>query len=535
MDGRNFMYIILEKAKPYTRIKRGRVERVRGYTGRPKKTRFDIALDKHRPDVRMALRIAEEVKKHRGRALIVGGFVRDVLLNRKSKDLDIEVYGLSADNLNKILSKIGKVDAVGTSFGVLKVKNDKMMEPLDVSLPRHDNLVGVGHKGFVVETDKGMTPTEAAKRRDLTMNSMAYDPLKKLLIDPFGGAADIKMKKLKATDVNHFAEDPLRVLRVMQFAGRFGFAPDAELVKLSRSIDLRSLPKERLYTEFEKLLLKSKKPSKGLIFMPILGVTKLFPELERLMGTPQDPDSHPEGDAWEHTLMVVDAAREFVDKFEGKDKIILMLAALLHDVGKPDSTEMRWDWEKRMEFEKKYHKKSEKNKIISYGHQNIGVPIAEEFLRKITDDAEIIDKVKTLIASHMLPSELYKEQSDSGVRRLAKKVSIPLLIALTSADKIGRGKQHKLQSESWLIGKYKELQLDKPDALKPLVMGRHLIEQGMKPGKEMGKVLDDLYEAQLEGKFKTTEEGLAYMKQHKEEKKHPMGYFILPDIWKRNI
>lgn len=507
-------YVILEKARPYTRVRRGKLERVKGYVGKPK-TRLDQALDTKRSDVKMTLQIAEEVRKQGGKALIVGGFVRDALMGRKSKDLDVEVYGLSREKLGKILSGLGKVDEVGASFGVFKVKDDKMDAPLDVSLPRRDNLVGIGHKGFVVETDSGMTPKEAASRRDLTINSMAYDPLKRELIDSFGGVEDIRIKKLKATDEKHFAEDPLRVLRVMQFAGRFGFSPDAELVKLCRSINLSSLPKERLYTEFEKLL-KAKKPSQGLIYMSLLGITKLFPEFEKLMGTVQNPYYHPEGDVWEHTLMTVDVARQFADKFGEKDQMALMLAALTHDLGKPMTT----------------YYDTEKEKVISPGHSFLGAQVAEDFLKKITDDKEIIDTVKKLIVDHMIPNDLYKQNApDSAIRRLARRINIPLLIALTTADKEGRGRRRAdLKAESWLWGKYKELQLDKPDALKPLVMGRHLIPLGIEPGKEMGRILENLYDAQLEGKFKTTEEGLAYMKKEKAKPKQPFGFVILQQV-----
>lgn len=502
-------YIILEKARPYTRVRKFKLEHVKGYPSRPKQ-----ALDKRLPEVQMVFQIADSVQRAGGRALIVGGFVRDALMGIKSKDMDVEVYGVDREKLGQILSSIGKVDEVGASFGVFKVKNEAMTEPLDVSLPRRDNLVGVGHRGFVVETDQNMSIVDAASRRDLTINSMAYDPIKKKLLDPFGGLEDLKMKKLKATDPKHFVEDALRVLRVMQFAGRFGFAPDAELVKLCQGMDLTSLPKERLYTEFEKLLLKAKNPSEGFQYVEVLGVTKLFPELKNIMGVEQNPKFHPEGDVWEHTLLAIDEARKLTDQFEGKDKMVFMLSALLHDIGKAGTT--MFD--------------EEKEDLVSPGHANQGAELAEEFLNRITDDQYIIPKVKQLIKDHMIIHNLYRTNApDSAIRRLARRVNIPMLVALSTADKLGRGTSRELDGEKWMMKRYKELGLDKPEALKPLVMGRHLILEGVQPGVGMGKLLNELYEKQLEGYFKTTEEGIRFAREQGLIKSQNFKYIILEE------
>jgi len=450
---------------------------------------------KDKPEVKKALQVAEEVKKAGGRALFVGGAVRDMIMGIPSKDIDVEIYGISKEELSETLKQIGKVDEVGASFGVFKVKDETMPDPIDVSLPRRDSLIGVGHKGFAVEVDQNMDIQEAARRRDLSINSVAYDPLTNELLDPFNGVADIKNKILRATDPKHFIEDPLRVYRVMQFAGRFGFAPDEELIRISNAIDLSSLPKERVFTEFEKLLLKSPKPSDGLKYIKDLGITKIFPEFADLMGQEQNKKFHPEGDAWEHTLQVVDRAREISRIFEGKDKMVFMLAALLHDIGKFGTTKYSEDWE-----------------LISPKHSVVGAEIAGKILERLTDDLYYAPKVQQLIKDHMIVYPLFQDKvPDSAIRRLARRVSIPMLVALSIADKRGRDDPlRSVEEEDWLLKRFKELGLENPEALKPIVMGRHLIPLGVKPGKEMGQILDALYEGQMDGKFTSAEEGIKY-------------------------
>jgi tRNA nucleotidyltransferase (CCA-adding enzyme) len=489
------------KARPYIRTRRGRFEHVKGYPHKPRlfdvpfEKRISQAWDTSREDVRVANRVVHEIQAIGGRALIVGGFVRDALMGKKSKDIDIEVYGVRPDKLRSALDRIGTVNDVGVSFGVLKLKTPELDEPLDVSIPRRDNKVGPGHKGFNVEADPTMTTKEAARRRDLTINALSYDPITKEIIDDFGGVQDIKDRVIRVVDPETFVEDPLRVLRVMQFAGRFEFSPDVKTALVCGQVNLEELPKERVYGELEKLLLKSRMPSIGIRLIPMLGINKIMPELDALRGVPQDPKYHLEGSTWQHTLLSIDAAAKLRDKFsDKKDKMIYMLAALLHDIGKPSTTE-----------------ETSEGRIISHGHAEEGAKVARQFLERLTDEIDILEGVETLVHYHMRPTELYEgKASDSAIRRLARKVDIPMLVALSMADKMGRTDKADLKAERWLMKRYKDLKLADPETLDRRVKGRHLIQLGIQPGPEMGRILNKIYSAQLEGKFDTTEEGVKY-------------------------
>jgi tRNA nucleotidyltransferase (CCA-adding enzyme) len=285
--------------------------------------------------------LAETIKKNGGRTMLVGGCVRDELMSAEPKDFDVEVYGIEPPLLREILESFGKVDAVGEAFTVYKIGID-----LDVSLPRREKKVSRGHKGFVVEGDKDMSFEEAAKRRDFTVNAILKDILTGEIVDVYGGRADIEKKILRVVSRETFTEDSLRILRAAQFAARFEFEIDAETAELCRTMDLTDLPKERIWGELEKLLLKAQKPSIGLRWLYDLGVVEqLFPEMQALVGVPQEEAWHPEGNVDVHTLLVVDRARELIDDLPYAKKVTVMLAALCHDFGKPATTKFfdgRW-------------------------------------------------------------------------------------------------------------------------------------------------------------------------------------------------
>ena len=223
--------------------------------------------------------------------MLVGGCVRDDLMGIEPKDFDIEVYGIEPQKLRGILDTFGKVNAVGEAFTVYKLGND-----LDVAIPRREKKVSRGHKGFVIEGDSQMSFEEAAKRRDFTINAILQDALTGEIIDIYNGREDIANKILRMVSKETFAEDTLRVLRAAQFAARFEFEIEAETVEICRQIDLSDLPKERIWCELEKLLLKARKPSIGLQWLYDLGVVEqLFPEIKALVGVPQESEWHPEG------------------------------------------------------------------------------------------------------------------------------------------------------------------------------------------------------------------------------------------------
>ena len=250
------------------------------------------------------IEVARTVRGAGGRAVVVGGWVRDLLLGVRSKDVDVEVFGLDVARLEALLAGFGKVHAVGRAFGVFRVGGIDV----DFSLPRRDSKRGPGHRGFDVAPDPGLDFAEAARRRDLTVNSIGLDPLSGEVLDPHHGRRDLERRGLRATDPVRFPEDPLRGLRVAQLAARLEMTPDEELVALCRKLDLSELSGERVFEEIRKLLLRAAKPSIGFRFLEDTDLLRFFPELDALRGVAQDPEWHPEGDVWVHTLMVLDAA-----------------------------------------------------------------------------------------------------------------------------------------------------------------------------------------------------------------------------------
>lgn len=443
----------------------------------------------------LALKLANALKEAGGRAYLVGGWVRDDLLGRPSKDLDLEVFGLPAEKLAPLLRHFGRVDTVGESFTVFKIGN------IDVSLPRRESKTGRGHRGFTVEGDPYLPVEEAARRRDFTINAMMRDPLTGELLDPFGGQADLDARILRLVDARTFGDDSLRVLRALQFAARFELTIDAETSGICRTIPLDDLPSERIWGELEKLLIQAARPSIGLALGWELEVIhKVMPELVPLATCPQDPEWHPEGDVWTHTLMVVDEARKRIDGLERGKAVAMMVAALCHDIAKPTTTAMI------------------DGRIRSPGHEEAGVEPATRLLDRLNlhtlDGYDVRRSVLGLVAQHLKPSAFHKAPtpvSDGAFRRLAQKVDLELLALFARADCHGRGGSFDCSSMDWFVERARALGVEHA-APPPVVLGRHLIELGVTPGPEMGRLLKLLYEQQLDGTIHDIDEGLAAAK-----------------------
>jgi tRNA nucleotidyltransferase (CCA-adding enzyme) len=444
------------------------------------------------PEAFLAAEIARGVRERGGRALVVGGWVRDRLSGIASEELDMEVFGIPARQLPAILEPFGKVDPIGKSFPVYKIRG------IDVGLPRRESKSAPGHKGFIVEGDPAMTIEEAARRRDFTVNAISWDPLTGEYFDPFNGRADLDCKVLRAVDATTFADDSLRVLRAVQFAARFEMALDESTKTLCRSIRLDDLPPERVWGEIEKLLLRAARPSTGFALALELGVIdQLFPELKALVGCKQEPEWHPEGDVWVHTLQVIDRARERIDDLDHADRLIVMLGAVTHDFGKPATTAVL------------------DGRIRSMNHEEEGVAPAAAFLDRLNihsiDGKDVRGQVLGLVAHHLKPGMLYKvreELTDGAFRRLAQKVNLELLARVAKSDCLGRlPGTFDCSAMDWFLERARELGVDRSPP-KPLLLGRHLLELGMTPGRDMGALLRQIYEKQLDGEIKTTEEGI---------------------------
>jgi tRNA nucleotidyltransferase (CCA-adding enzyme) len=389
---------------------------------------------------------------------------------------------------------------VGKSFGILKVTSG--VETFDVSLPRRESKEGRGHKDFVSTPDPHMRYEEAAARRDFTINTIGFDCDASQFLDPFNGRKDLQDRILCATS-HHFEEDPLRVLRAAQFAARFGLHVDLHTMDMCQSLrsELPLLPKERLWEEWKKLLLKAERPSIGIEVMRVAGVLEeLFPELDDLIGVPQEYEWHPEGNQhplgslWVHNQMVVDAAAQIVRReglFE-EEALIVMLGALCHDLGQPETTQVI------------------DGRIRSPAHDQAGVPVTRSLLSRMGCPPSIIEEVLPLVANHLAPSTFKKQGAGpSAIRRLALKVPLGRLVLVAEADHMGRATPDVLSGKPYESGPWLLEQAEKLNVLeegpKPLLMGRHLLDLGFKPGPGMGAILKDAFEAQLDGAFSDVE------------------------------
>lgn len=444
----------------------------------------------------LAIAIARRVHDAQGRALVVGGWVRDRLMGRTCKDLDLEVYRLSADRLKSLLAEFGSVNTVGESFTVYKVAD------VDVALPRRESRTGRGHRAFEVTGDPDLSFVEAARRRDFTINAIGWDPLTEEYIDPFNGRGDIAAKILRAVDLRTFGDDSLRVLRAVQFAARFEFALDDATRELCRGIRLDDLPSERIWGEIEKLLLQAARPSIGLQLALDLGVIeRVFPEIHALVGCEQEPEWHPEGDVWIHTLLVVDQARTRIDDLDRARQIVVMVGAVCHDLGKPVTTAFI------------------DGRIRSIDHEQAGVAPAIAVLDRLNihsiDGYDVRRQILGIVAHHLKPGMFRQSPtpvSDGAFRRLAEKVDLELLARVAKSDCLGRTGDFDCSAMDWFLERATFLGVEHAPP-KPIVMGRHLLALGLVPGPRVGAVLRQIYERQLDGSITSLEDGIALARE----------------------
>ena len=427
--------------------------------------------------------VMEAIRSAGGRPMIVGGWVRDHLLGIESKDLDIEVLGMDAATLESVLARFGKVNAIGRAFGVFKLGADAT----DYSLPRADSKVSPGHRGFAVEVDPGLDFAQAARRRDLTINAIGMDAVTGEIVDPHGGREDLAARRLRATDETAFSEDPLRGLRVAQLGARLAMRPDPTLVRLCRALDLSEIAGERIGEEMTKLLVRAERPSLGLAILEETELLRFMPELDALRGVEQDPQWHPEGDVWTHTLMVVDEAAKL--RTGTADDLVLMLGALCHDLGKPATTE------------------HVDGRVRARAHEEAGVAPTETLLERWRMRKATSKQVQALVAYHLAPAVYPKNRAKRPaykrlVRKLAAAGTTPeMLERVARADQMGRTTEEALTGRFDAGAQFLERAREKEivrDAANDAVKGRHLIAEGMTPGPAFRTILDRCREVQDE-------------------------------------
>lgn len=442
--------------------------------------------------------IALDIQFEGGVAYLVGGAARDGVMRQTVKDIDVEVFNLPSNLLELILSRYGKVDTVGKSFGIIKLFAADT--DFDFSLPRRESKSGVGHKGFIVQPDWKMTTEEASARRDFTINSLMVNVLTGEYIDHYGGREDIENRTLRATS-EHFNEDPLRVLRAMQFAGRFDMRLSPKTIGMCFWLrnEYPTLSVERVWGEWQKWAAKSIKPSMGLWALYETEWLALYPEIHALCDCPQHPEYHPEGDAWAHTCHVVDAAANIAirDGLSPEDRTILVLAALCHDLGKPETT--AWIDGKGW---------------TSHGHDQAGAEPTISFLTSIGCPQDIITQVVALVVDHMAQVHCLGTPSRRFLLHLLKRLgdghtNLDMLMRVIESDHSGRPPKPQGQSPKALAMYAAAQGLNvQADSVKPILMGRHLLERGAKPGKQVGEALRRAFEAQLNDEFSDLEGAL---------------------------
>mgnify|MGYP002385503126 CR=1 FL=1 len=440
--------------------------------------------------------LLDHLRQAGGRPLLVGGWVRDHLRGIDSHDEDIEVYGLNPEALKQSVEKAGQVFAVGVSFGVLKVRLGPGWT-VDVSLPRRESIQGP--RGLIFTPDPNMTPQEAASRRDFTINAMAYDPFTGDLLDFFGGQDDLREGILRHVGPA-FAEDPLRVLRGMQFAARWEFRMAPETVEFCAGLReyYNTIAGQRVWGEWQKLLLKGRKPSAGLTILEQTGWRGLYPVLERLAAVPllalPGKKAEPETQtAWEHTLAAMDAAVEICkrDKLEDGEREIILLSTLCHEFGQVQQI-------------------LSGRPSLASGHRlaEMAEDQTEKFLQSIDCPHNLSKKALPLVNEYMRHRlEGHKRPDAAKVRHLAVRLAPASIIQWERLVEIcarsGDNRRRKRPALAWL-----KLALELGCAgqpVAPLLLGRHLLEAGLKPGKRSRVLLDEAYAAQLDGLFDTEE------------------------------
>lgn len=418
--------------------------------------------------------LAKAVSEAGGTLYFVGGYVRDRLLGRENKDLDVEVHGLVPEEFLKILERFGTPLTKGESFGVYGLHGYSM----DVAMPRRERATGAGHRDFWVDVDPFLGLEQTARRRDFTINAMMQEVLTGKVWDFFGGQVDLKRRLIRQIDSVRFAEDPLRVLRGAQFAARFEYSVTEDTICTMRQMDLSSLARERVWGELQKALVKARQSS--LFFWTLRRADQLscwFPELKALIGVQQNPRFHPEGDVWNHTMLVLDRAAALREEADHPQSFLL--TALLHDLGKITATTC------------------ENGQIRSIGHEKEGAPLIQSFLDRVVPVHALHREVQNLSLLHMRPNQLAAQHAGvKATNNLFDEAIAPKdLVLFAKADHEGR--PYAVWSASTANYLWERLRQYQQTMAKPAVCGKDLVEAGLSPGPWFSDLLSYARRLQL--------------------------------------
>ena len=454
---------------------------------------------------------AEAVQNAGGRLLLVGGRVRDHFLKPAephpdygasplqsqddSPDFDLTLFGLDFAEALPILSAFGQARLIGRRTTTNAEKEDSLIHLrlpeglLEISRARRFTAAGLEYSVEAGAADD-------AQGRDFTLNALYHDPLSLALEDPLGGLDDIRSRRLRLCHPQSLIRDPLRMLRAFGQISRFGLTADPEVLAscaANRAL-LAEVPPDRFWPEWRKWTL-SPHPHLGLEFLAESELLGFWPPLAALPGTPQSPRFHPEGNAWRHTVLVVKVMAG-LDLPPQADRLTLILAALLHDVGKPLVTEMvDGVW-------------------VSRGHAQAGLPLAEDFLESIKAPTRLVKPVAKLVERHMdlafqsiTPKALKKL-----ARRLAPECNLAEYWAMVTADWNGRGPT--LEPFPLTLEEFLEPMDGLATPPEPLLLGRDILENfDFPPGPDLGRLLKLIEEAGDDGRLRSRDQALAYAAQ----------------------
>ena len=412
--------------------------------------------------------IARRVQARGGRALLVGGCVRDALLGRACTDIDCEVHGVSPDALRAILGEFGEIDESGRAYGIYTIRG----AGIDVALPRTETRTGPGHKDFAVTVNPQLSPAQAALRRDFTVNAIMRDALTGEYVDPLGGMEDLMQGVLRAVPGDGFEDDPLRVLRGAQFAARFHLTPDEETLRRMRRMPTGHLSAARVCAEMNKALLTAREPD---VFFRVLrdadALEPWFAELSALCGVQQNPLYHPEGDAFEHTLLTLRAAAE--EKDRSSDPLHFMLAALTHDLGKAVSAVQ-----------------DEHGIWRAADHAETGVPLCGAMLARLGAPKAAIRYAQDMCRLHMRVHTGYYTQADATWMNLLFDESVCAgdlaLLAVCDARGTGKPRENADREEAFVMDALAAYGRAVSD---PMPDARMLMAAGVSPGPGMKAAL----------------------------------------------
>lgn len=425
-------------------------------------------------DLVMAKKVAVKVAEKGGRTFFVGGYVRDKIMGKENKDIDIEIHGVTPQELADILDHLGKRTEMGANFGIFGLKG----YDLDIAMPRKEEATGRGHKDFEVFVDPFLGTLKAAMRRDFTMNALMQDVLTDEVIDHFGGVEDLKKGVLRHVNSETFVEDPLRVLRAAQFAARFEFVVAEETIELAKTMDLTALAKERIFEELKKALLKAQRPS--IFFEEMRKMEQLgdwFPEVQQLIEVQQSPVHHPEGDVWTHTMMVLDEAAKLRE--QTTNPVGFMMTAITHDFGKVLTT------------------KEIDGRIRSLEHETEGIPLVKQFMVRISNEVKLEKYVLNMVKLHMKPLMMAAQgaKKKSTNKLFDQSIAPEDLVLFSWADHLGRTNAVIDQEREAFLKE--RLEYFHETMAKPFVMGADLVAAGLKPGPEFSEILGFAHKLRL--------------------------------------